>query len=58
MGSIQVVHRSKYKEQFSMDYRERRSNARGVHPTQDTSRMGTVMVKQNEKEETTIMAEE
>ena len=29
-----------------MDYRERGSQARGVYHTQDTSRMGTVRVKQ------------
>ena len=28
-----------------MDYRERGSYARGVYPTQDTSRMGTARVK-------------
>ena len=32
----------------SMGYRERRSHARSVYPTQDTSRIGTVMVKQEE----------
>ena len=31
-----------------MGYRERRSHARSVYPTQDTSRIGTVMVKQEE----------
>ena len=32
-----------------MDYRERGSHERGVHPTQDTSRMGTARVKEEEK---------
>ena len=32
-----------------MDYREQRSHARGVYPTQDTSRMGTAWVKQEEE---------
>ena len=39
----------KYKGPFSMDCRERGSYARGVYPTQDTSRMGTVRVKQEEE---------
>ena len=37
--------RRKYKETSSIDCRERRSHARGVHPTQYTSRMGTARVK-------------
>ena len=41
-----------------MDYRERGSHARGVHPTQDTSRMRTARVKQEEEEETIIIVEE
>ena len=32
-----------------MDYRERGSHARGVYPTQHTSRMGRARVKQEEK---------
>ena len=32
-----------------MDYRERRSHARGVYPAQCTSRMGTARVKQEEE---------
>ena len=32
--------------------RNRESHARGVYPTQDTSRMGTVKVKQNEDADT------
>ena len=32
-----------------MDYRERRTHARGVYPTQYTSRMGTARMKQEEE---------
>ena len=32
-----------------MDYKERGSHARGVYLTQDTSRMGTARVKQEEE---------
>ena len=32
-----------------MDYRERGSHARGMYPTQDTSRMRTARVKQEEE---------
>ena len=35
-----------------MDYRERGSHARGVYHTQDTPRMGTARVKQEEKKDT------
>ena len=35
-----------------MNYRERGSNARGVHPTQYTSRMETARVKQEEETDT------
>ena len=41
--------RSKYKESFSMDYREQCPHAQSVYPTQDTSRMGTAMVKEEEE---------
>ena len=34
------------KRQFSIDNRERGFHARGVYPTQDTSRMGTARVKE------------
>ena len=34
-----------------MDYQERRSHARSVYPKQDTSRMWTVRVKQEEEED-------
>ena len=44
--------RPKYKGPFSMDYRERRSHARGVYPTQYTSLMGTERIKQEEETET------
>ena len=40
-----------------MDYRERGSHARGVYPTQYTSRMETVRVKQEEEADTRIMQE-
>ena len=39
----------------SMDCREQGSQARGVYPTQDTSRMETVKVKQKEKENAIII---
>ena len=38
-----------------MDYMERKSHARGVYTTQDTSRMGTLSVKQEEEADTRIM---
>ena len=41
-----------------MDYRERGTHARGVYLTQDTSRMGTVIVKEEEKTDTRIIAKE
>ena len=40
-----------------MDYRERGSHARGVYPTQDTSRMGPGWVKQEEEVDTRIIGE-
>ena len=40
-----------------MDYRERGFHARGVYPTQYTSRMGTARVKQEEEADTRIMQE-
>ena len=43
--------RSKHESPFNMDYRERSSHARGVYPTQDTSRMATARVKQEGKED-------
>ena len=44
----------KYKGASSMDCRERGSHARG-NPTQNTSRMGTVRVKQEEEVDTRII---
>ena len=41
-----------YKGPFSIDYRERGSHARGVHPTQYTSHMGTIRLKQEEETDT------
>ena len=32
-----MIKRLRYKGPFSVDYKERRSHARGVYPTQDTS---------------------
>ena len=46
---------SKYKGPSCMDYRERGSHVRGVYPTQYTSRMGAVRVKQEEEADTRIM---
>ena len=40
-----------------MNYREHRSHARGMYPTQDTSRMGTARVKQEKDAHTRIMRE-
>ena len=37
-----------------MDYRERGSHARGVYPTQYTSRMGAARVMQEEEADTRI----
>ena len=41
-----------------MEFWERVSHARGVYPTQDTSRMGTVRMKQEEETDTRIMVRE
>ena len=38
-----------------MDYMERGSHAQGVYPTQDTSRIGTARVKQEEEANTRII---
>ena len=40
-----------------MYYRGRGSHVRGVYPTQETSRMGTARVKQEEETDTRIMQE-
>ena len=47
-----------YKRPFSVGYRKRGSHARGVHPTQDASLMGTAMMKQEEEADTRIIARE
>ena len=41
-----------------MDCRDRVSYARGVHPTQDTSRMRTARVKQEEEPDTRMTVKE
>ena len=41
-----------------MDCRDRGSHARGVYPTQDTSRMGTVRGKQEEEVDARIIVKE
>ena len=41
-----------------MDYREQRFHARGVYPTQDTSRMATARVRQEEQTDATVIARE
>ena len=41
-----------------MDYWERGSHARGVYPIQDTLRMGTARVRQEEETDTRIIVKE
>ena len=41
-----------------MDCRERGSHARDMYPTQDTSRMGTARVKEEEEEDTRVVVKE
>ena len=41
-----------------MDCKGRGSQARGVYPTQDTSRMGTARVKKEEEADTGIIVKE
>ena len=48
----------KYEGQFRMACREQGSHARGVYPTQDTSRMGTARVKQEEEADTIMTVKE
>ena len=48
-GQYRVVYRTKCERPLRMNHRERGSHARGVFPTQDTSRMGTARVKQEEE---------
>ena len=55
LRSIRVVHRPTYKGPFTMDYRERGSQARRMYHTQDTSRMKTVRVKQEEEDDRRII---
>ena len=43
---------------FCMNCREQGSHARGVHPTQDTSRTGTARVKQEEESDTRLRAKQ
>ena len=40
-----MIKKQKYKGPSGVDNRERRSNAQGLHPTQDTSRMSTARLK-------------
>ena len=47
--------RSKYKGTFSIDCRERESHEHCVYPTQNTPRMETARVKQEEKADTRII---
>ena len=53
----QDLKRPKYKGPFSMDYRERKSHAQGIYPTQYTLRMRTVRMKQKEETDTRMMQE-
>ena len=41
-----------------MDNRERRSHAKGVYPTQYTSRLATARVKQEEAADTRVIVKE
>ena len=50
--------RPKYEIPFSIDYRERRSHARGVYPTQNTSRIGTTRVKLEKEADSSIIVKE
>ena len=50
--------RPKYKGPFTMDYRERRSHARGVHLTQDTTRMGAARMKEEKEADTKVIVRE
>ena len=53
-----VANKTKYKGPISTDCRDRGSQARGVYPTQDTSRMRTARVKQEEEADTRIIVKE
>ena len=58
LGRYRVVNRPRYRGPASTDCRDRGSHARGVYPSQDTSRMGTATVKQEEEADTRIIAKE
>ena len=45
----------KYAGPFNIDYRERESHARGVYPTQDTSRLGTARLKGENEADTSVI---
>ena len=49
---------AKYKGPFRMNNKERGSHARGVYLAQDTSRMGTARVKQEEEADTRMIVKE
>ena len=50
--------RPKCKKSFNMDHKERRSHARSVYPTQDTSSMGSARVMLEEESDAGIIAKE
>ena len=50
-----ITTRRKFKGTSSMNYRERRSHARGVYPSQYTSRMGTARVNQEVRADTSVI---
>ena len=55
--SIRVIYRPKYKGPINMDYRERGYPCTGcVSPTQETSRMRSARVKQEEEADTKLIA--
>ena len=53
-----VAKKTKFKGPFSINCRERGSDARGVYPTQDTLRMGTARVKQEEEADTGVIVKD
>ena len=57
-ASVVKPFRLKYNGPFSIDCMERGSHARGVYPIQDTSRMGTAKIKQEEQADIRIIARE
>ena len=50
--------KGKYKGTFSMACRQRGSHARSVYPIQDTSRMRTARIKQEEEADNGIIVKE